>query len=311
VSKVSILGGGAAEEPLEPEIKAAIDAYRPRTPDAAERWPRLAELTQRLVAASRPSSPIVARVWMWRVVALLTWAEDMGLPLDPGVLFAPAVVDRFCAMRATERERSGTRSHLRQIGRVVAPDRWPAPDPVFSRRSYVAPYSAEEIDELFQAAGLLSTSLLRKFLRNLLVLGLGCGVVGAEAIEVVGDDVHMNETTVVVSVNGRVVPCRWEYEEALWKAAKAVGAQHLVGPRLDRRIDVVREQFRKAGCEVALSSNRLRLTWLVRQLSDVVPVHVILKGAGLTSAHPFDRCLPFLPEVEDDSYLRWLRGDAR
>ena len=309
MSEGSIVGGSTAEEPLAFEIEATIDGYRPRTGVAPERWPHLAEPTRQAVRKARPGSPTEARVLMWCVLAFHIWAEDMGLALDPALLFTSANIDRFCGMRAGDRERAGRRSHLRRIGRMVAPDRWPAPEPVFTRRSQAAPYSAEDIEGLFAAARQLPTLLLRTFLNNLLVLGVGCGIVGSEVVRIVGDDVYMLGDAVVVSVNGRAVPCRWEYEEALWNAARAVGAGPLVGRRLDRRIEAVRVKLRQAGSDLTVSSNRLRLTWLVHQLRAGAPIPVVLKGAGVTSMHAVERCLPFLDQIGDESYVSWLRGD--
>ncbi|MDA8039272.1 MAG: hypothetical protein M0Z69_08960 [Actinomycetota bacterium] len=261
-----------------------------------------------LTRAAAPGSVSMARILSGRIAKFWIWAEDTGLPLDPSRLFTPVNVDRFCTMRVSPASQRSVQAHLRRVGRKVAPDRWPARAPRFNRRAHQAPYSQEEVGALFEAARSLRTRTQREFVNNLLLCSLGCGLNGTEMTEVRGTDVRMERGAVLVHVAGRTVPCRQEYEEALWQAASAIGGGHLVAPRLDRRLAIVRGVFAKAGFEVPISTIRLRMTWLVQQLTDEVPILVLLRGAGIKSMSGLDAARRFVPEMDDEAYISWLRG---
>jgi hypothetical protein len=56
------------------------------------------------------------------------------------------------------------------------------------------------------------------------------------------------------------------------------------------------------------NSQRMRATWVVYHLTNATPLKLLLKAAGITTAHALVRFTVFVPEVDDVEARRILRG---
>ena len=149
------------------------------------------------------------------VAQLAVWADLLGQPLDPEVLFHPETIDRFIAegcAHLSDGTRLNYRTHLWKIGAAVLGRALFPPKSLPLKRSAVsAPYSDAEVIELVSWARGLPTSHMRRNAQVLLAAGLGAGLTSREITSLVGTDVHRHDDRVVVEVPGlkpRRVPLR-------------------------------------------------------------------------------------------------------
>ena len=98
-------------------VPAAVVAWQPRTvgPDAAD-------FARRAVAGCGPLAPGRTKNLLWATAQLGAFAEEVGLELDPRVVLAEAVLERFIAVACRSRSaasRRTLRTKLRFVARRV------------------------------------------------------------------------------------------------------------------------------------------------------------------------------------------------
>lgn len=188
----------------------------------------------------------------------------------------------------------------------------PANQPKLSRRPHLDPYTTEECESLVRLATCMRTEHQRRVCEGTLLLGFGCGLTGNEIVAVHKHDVTKRDGIVVVEVSGRSVACRADFEDRLWTLAETAGDGNLVGiNRLENMINALNKRATESGHDVALRLVRLRTTWLVRVLSDGVPIPVVMKAAGLSSVHAIHDALRHVPKTDATTAHRLLRGGKR
>lgn len=172
-------------------------------------------------------------------------------------------------------------------------------------RGRSVPYGDVELAALLAAATTVRSTKQRANLTALLALGLGAGLVGAEATIRCGRDIidHPASTPqapiVAVNTSHGPVPVHAAFVPHLRRAAARAGeAGYLTGGGTNRR-NRASELATSLGNAnphlVRLSSTRLAATWRAVHLVRGVPTADILALSGLTSAAALDDLLAYLP----------------
>lgn len=298
---------------LDPQVVAAIEAYRPQgLPEA--RWAELRRMYLRLVYGARPVSANSARNLSTAIVGFLAWVADRpgraDGPLTLGELLTPRLVEAWqAASTAPDSAKSAARSAVRRALRSLDPSGGPTR---LAHQPVAAPYDAQRCADLVRLARNQPTPARRRELSALVALGLGAGLDGGDQREVTADDVAEQTlpdgtTVLVVTVRGRrprVVPVRRRCQPLLAEALAAHRAARLpkgtplLGGSASRRnvtTPVLDRAVTATGTGVDIEVNRLRSTWLVAALAAPVPLAALLTAAGLSTARTLTDLLPYVP----------------
>jgi integrase len=181
-----------------------------------------------------PGTAARAKALLFAAGRLAAFGERVGVELEPGMLLAPATVERF--IRAGCRDvspatRRTLRTNLRALAR--ARERYPQPAPVaLSRERAKPPYSAVQIAGYLRLAAAQPTVRRRMRTAALVCLGAGAGVIASELRHLRGCDVTERSGGVLVRVGGRrarSVPVLAGYQQPLLEAARFAGAGMICG----------------------------------------------------------------------------------
>jgi hypothetical protein len=219
------------------------------------------------------------------------WAEAIGQPVDPGVLFHPDFIDRFVT-EGCAHLRSGTqlnyRRDLRTIGTQVLGRSIYPPRPLPLRRDeLLAPYSTREVTALVAWCRGLPTAQFRDNTIAIVALGVGAGLKNQEMSKLVGDDVVADGDGVVIDVIGsraRKVPVRKDWAALIHTRAIEVGARPFLFPGRTRITRCQLSNFVERcprGDAPKLDTQRLRNTWIVDQLSQNTHLSILAEAAGV------------------------------
>jgi len=254
-----------------------------------EVWQQVETFVRASVGQAEPGAVYEARRLMNVVAQLATWADRLGLPLEPRVVFHPDTVDRF-AREACAHLQTGTqlnyRTMLRAVGAsVLGPPLYPPRPLPLWRSALAAPYSPAEVSRLLAWCRGLPTARFRNNIAVLLALGLGGGLTSDEVCQLRGDDIVRDELGVVIRVSrgsGRDVPVlrRWEDEVA------AIGARAGSGIVFLPHVDITKRKVPNfvSRCPKddapTLNMIRLRVTWLVHHISAGTNIVVLTQASG-------------------------------
>ena len=123
-------------------MSGTIRRFRPSdVPDDV--WHRVESLVRDAVTEVAPEAPFRAINYLTVVAQLAVWADRIGIPLDPEVLFHPETIDRFliegCA-HLTDGSRINYRTHLWKVGAaVLGQDLFPQRPLSLQRSAVLAP----------------------------------------------------------------------------------------------------------------------------------------------------------------------------
>lgn len=158
-----------------------------------------------------------------------------------------------------------------------------------------APYADGEVAELRIWSAIQQESR-REPARILLALGIGAGLTASELCAVAASDISSDASWVEVSgTRPRVVHVEEEWRDPL------LGALHITnGPIFQSNVrwypnkisDFVRTT---RGDQLRPKPQRMRATWLVRRMTDGIPVQDLLYAAGVKSLDALARFERFLP----------------
>ncbi|WP_461067908.1 hypothetical protein [Streptomyces pseudoechinosporeus] len=136
---------------LSSEISGRIRDYCPRLPH--RRWAPVADQVRATVTAAAPATCYETRRLLYAVGRLAVWADQQGLPRDPGVWLRTETIDAFVLSGCTGLDGSTvqtcrtwlrrTREALVWIQRGEAP-----PVRISSRRNPQPPYDKGELARL-------------------------------------------------------------------------------------------------------------------------------------------------------------------
>jgi integrase len=299
-----------SSEGSAPPASVAIAAYAPGSLSA-----RAARFAREVVARAAPGSVARARALLFAAGRLAGFGERMGLELEPGVLLAEAVIERFvlvgCDGLAPASART-LRTNLRALARAL--ERYPLPVPTpLPRERAKRPYSPAEIDGYLRLARALSTERRRMRASALVCLGAGAGVIAGELRHVRGSDVVARAGGVLVLVSGRrarSVPVLAGYRGPLLQAAAFAGERFIVGGREPGRRNLTDELCRALSDDRSLprlESGRLRSTWLVA-CAERIGLGAFMQAAGISCSQRLGDLANRLPHASEAELVALLGG---
>ncbi len=256
------------------------------------------------------------------VTYFLAWAHGEGLSLDLEQVFIPAHVERYCAtaLRHLSTETQSTRrGYLRRVARACtkkAP--WPPPPKPFANNHTIQPpYSAEEVEALWAAAGSQATDHRERVATAMLTLGLGAGVKPGEMLAVTAETVkaHPHDPRlVVILLENRVAPVRTQYVDHLLDLCDRYPDGPLIGMHKETAKDPLGALRQNVEWPewLAFRPARLRTTWMADVLAQDLRISEFMTIAGTVSSKSLEVIAPYVAQrIERDEYLFAAAGLVR
>lgn len=272
------------------------DTYEPLLP--AKDWTLIRPFVLCVVTDVEPVLPYPRAAIINAVTHHVDWCvSTAGLPQSRDDLFRRDVIGAAVAMMPTRQSstRGRRRSILLRVGEALGTIPVPPPLPPLAAASPSAPYTANEIDEVFRWANIQSEKDLPSSLA-LVSLGLGAGLPTRDLAGVRGRDVA--EDGAFVQLKDRRVPVIEDWPEELAELARRAADRNttLFRPGVAWSKNVVTVFVaRSFGSGMRPSTQRMRATWLVHHLSIGTPMQDLLSAAGLQSMDALVRYERFLP----------------
>ena len=281
---------------------ARVNAYVPADPHARPH----AGLVRDLALSAQPQDETDAAEFLTALAGHAAWLSATGQPVTAETLLDPDRALRWVVVGLADLSAGTTANYRSRIARVAAANgardtRVPlhASDPADT-------YTRREEDALLSWAASQRTPRMRDDLLTLTGCGFGLGLPTGEITDAVGLDITTRPDGVVTcTVRGerpRVVPARERYRALLTDLAAAAGPAHLLRPEAPGRggknsVSNLVARAREGGDPnlPVLTPQRMRATWLARQLHAGVRVDAVMAAAGLDSAAVLDRYLRRLP----------------
>lgn len=295
-----------------------ISEYTPAIP--AGDWTHIEGFVRAAVAEAQPNTVYAARDLLISVTGLTYWCwQTACVPVEREVVFDRAQIEEYIASGCPSM-RPGSRGNRRSqlfrvaeqlVGTQTATRRLaplPASDPA-------APYVAAEIAMLRSWCAGQPTQRMRNDAAVLVALGAGAGLAVEDLIDVRIGDVTSDDEGVVVTVRGgrrpRTVPVLVEWEALLAGAVDGRddtdGFAFRPGRTTTHKNAVSNFVAKTTGVGVRPSSQRLRVTWIVRHLAAGTPVAALIGAAGVESLEALTRYVRFVPALDAATVRRRLR----
>ena len=275
---------------------AASDAYDPHLPE--DDWARVRAFVLAVVAEVEPALPYPSASILNAVAHHVDWCVNIaGLPLARHDLFRRDVIAAAVAvMPTTQTSTKGRRrSLLLRVGEALGVIPATPALPPLSAANPSAPYTGNEIDEVYRWASMQSDKDHPSALA-LISLGLGAGLPTRDLAGVRAQDVRADGGA--VALKDRVVPVLDEWADELAALARQASdpSSSLFRPTVQWSKNVVTVFVgRSLGSGMRPSTQRMRATWLVHHLSTGMPMQDLLSAAGLQSMDALVRYERFLP----------------
>ncbi len=285
---------------MTPEVRARIDAYRPRA--APDGWDAVADMVRDRVGACEPSTPEMAARLLSAAAGLALWADHNAVPAGPEVVFSDASLERYCAtaLAGTAGSVATIRSRLRRLRDAGQPK----PTPTISRSAARPPYTPDELAGLWRLASAQPTVQRRRRALSVICLSAGAGCSSADLRHVDAESIVDDpEGPTFVNIGGprpRRVPVLAGFDVALVALAEGVCGP-LVAPDPTSRnfsshlVDDIDGGEDLPRLEVA----RLRHTWLVCLLDAWVPTAAIMTLAGVKTTRILEELLPYCHQCRE------------
>jgi len=224
------------------------------------------------------------------------WAHVVsGLPLEREFLFRRDVIAVAVQQLPMKSDASlgRRRAILLRVAEALGVSERAMPPLYGSEPS--APYAAQEIAELRVWSAVQEESR-RGSARVLLALGIGAGLTSSELCGVTSSDISSDASWIEVSgPRARAVQVEAEWRDALR------GALHITdGPIFQPNVrwypNKISDYVRSTrGDQLRPKPQRMRATWLLRRMTDGIPVQDLLYAAGVKSLDALARFERFLP----------------
>ena len=257
-----------------------------------------------------PATANRAKAFLFASSRIASFAQRVGLALDPSVVLHPSVIERFSSEGdMSPATRRTLRTNLRALEeRVRAKEPHPAPLP---RERAKAPYTREEIASYLRLADAQPTALRRGRAQALICLGAGAGLIGGELRRVRGSDVLVRSGGVLVSVAGRrprTVPVLRTYHDRLLSTARTFGDSYLVSGRNPDSNNVTNPLIRAMSASTdlpRLETPRLRSTWLVC-VAEAIGLRAFMDAAGVSCSQRLGDLVSYLDPPREDQMVALL-----
>ena len=238
--------------------------------------------------------------------------EEHGLELRADLIFAPALINRYCTTKFRKEGTGGTyRSVLLAISAAVLPNSGPKLT-AMHKRTIQAPYTSSEMRAHALWARGQKTALARH--RGMLLVGFcaGAGLQPGELRTLNRSDVSIDDAGVVVRVRGsnpRLVPMLREWEDWAEFAVNGYPATELLwgGPHPGGGKNMV-SQFTARTMGIAPTPARLQATWITTHLMLGTPVKELIRAGGMTRFENLDQYLTYVQPAPMAEHRTMLRG---
>jgi integrase len=292
--------------------------YAPKIP--TDHWEAIGDFVRACMVDTNPSAMNTARHAIGTVTKLVHWAWQLGYELDRNVIFERFVIEEFitvgCPKTWSEGTRRNARAQLFTVGSVLI-----GPSANIRRLTPLGgdspsrPYDANEIVALRSWAKSQTTPRRRRAATMLLALALGAGLKVEDLVPLRVRDIAVTDGFVVVNVTGkhpRQVTVMAEWESDLLEAISQLSPETYVFMESRKGTistkNMINSFLSYPNGGVKPNSQRMRATWVVYHLTNATPLKLLLKAAGITTAHALVRFTVFVPEVDDVEARRILRG---
>ena len=183
-----------------------------------------------------------------------------------------------------------------------------------NRRQVSTPYSADELEQLWDDALHQSTPARHRAGQALIALGAGAGLDGRWSTRVGAEDVVCQGPLVLERVGepaARVVPVLARWEEVVVKLAASAGDQYLVGGRSQskNRAGNLAGAFQVGRGHPPLSGARLRASWLLHTKAAGTRLPELADAAGLQGVTVLSDLLSYVTRHDAAEAARMLRGE--
>lgn len=289
-----------------PTVADIVERFLPENEEARTAWAGSlgAEIGHRVAVLTDDAER--AQDLLAAASVLASWATTIiGLPLTTSALLRETTIERWAAAmrdQISDASIASLRSRLRALARNRTPGGRAR------GRAVALGYSDEDLARLISARHALTKSDQRIFDVHW-CLGLGAGASGSEALSAAPSQVICAGEVVALRLGARVVPVDHRCLDRL-EALRAAHADEATLSGLRRaRSEDPRQRISDA-CGVSLDPARLRATWLMRRLTDGVPLDVLTTAAGASIAKLNELCaaLPPRPPAEQ---LAWHANRLR
>lgn len=306
--------------PLPPDIAEYVATYVPRDTSSAV-WAVIKAVVLDILARYEPKAGALesAKQRLVALTAYVAWAHGLGYDLDRETLLDNERVEAFAnsADGVSKTTAANYRSRLRGIVKKVNPSGTGSTATVqVAHRKMKPPYDPRQKATIVRIARTQPNETTGRQLRACVGLGLGAGLDSSDIKPLLVDHViDLGQDGIRVEVPGdraRTVWVRREHEALVRSSILGLRpGQPVVGVSTGRK-NVAAKIFEQAvivGDAPHFEQSRMRTTWLAELLMSNVPLPVIMKAAGLTSARSLTEIVQFL-DVDLAATDRQLRGDA-
>lgn len=301
---------GVTDMGTRDELRDAALQYAPRSMSATD-WAQVRDFTQSVtiehVLPTEPDRATLRLTILAVAQAARVTLHQVGEELTYTDVFDPLVVEFVVSQTGlSDRAKGVRRSLLYRLGRELNPN-WPFDDgtTTYGYKAPDAPYTEQEQHFFTQWAQWLSTDYQRDGATLTLALGLGAGLRDGEMARLRGSDVTPHaDGCITITDHGprttdhgyrdtapRDVPVLAEREQFVRDAAHGAGTNGLVlwpnrAHATTESVAAIASRIGKPPA-VALDTRRLRTTWIVGHLHNLVPEPVICQAAGLADLQHF------------------------
>ena len=305
---------------LDPDISAKIVRYQPKAPPPA--WEGIAPLVRSVVAATVTQVPYDVDRLLHVMTSLALWAEDNGLERQPDMWLRNETIDTFVLSLIGKMKPSSVRTYRTWLLRIRDALAWSERGEATPARLKATPqphqpYTAVELAGLRHWAWHLREQQRRDALA-LMALGAGYGLTPKEVAATCGSHLRRagREGPLLHTGVDRDVTlaARAAWEEVAAGLAEEAGGGYLFRPGRSSQyaknlISSWTGGHRPIGLP-PLSAGRLRATWIVDLMKSRIDHDLIAKAAGLGSAASLARYQHFVPDLDQATGVRLLRGSA-
>ncbi|KQR49148.1 hypothetical protein ASF87_10155 [Microbacterium sp. Leaf161] len=279
-----------------------VDEYTPNLP--TEDWLRVQQVVKDIVRDVAGILPYSLAAVTNAVAHHVDWCVNVaGFPMAKESLFRRDVIAYAVDLMPTSSPstRGRQRAILLRTGETLGTvDALPPLTPL-SAAQPSAPYTPAEVEDLCGWAEFQNSVARQSSARALLCLGLGAGLPTRDLCRIRAFDVGPGgEHVHVGGAQPRTVPVTPNWAPALNEIAQHTTDQSATlfrpGTRWHANIVTVFVE-RSSGLSVRPTTQRMRVTWIVEQLTRGTPMHTLLHAAGVKSMDALVRYEKFLPHI--------------
>ncbi|WP_421735697.1 hypothetical protein [Cellulomonas sp.] len=299
------------------DLRAATAGYRPNGA-GRDTWDEIGPFVRDAVVNGACTSLSGTYVTLRAMTSFVVWARGLGMPLDKEVILDEATVERFVATGMPGMN-NGTRatyaSTLRRVGKAWTVRAYWSPDaPRFPHTRLAPPFTAAEIDRLWDVAATQQTPGRSRGALALMSLAWGAGLKAHEVAAVRAEHVEVRGDVVLVHVGGaraRTVPVLPRAHAALLNLCSDypdrqlfadITASRTAASQVSRHIEIPPRA-------PAMDSPRLRTTWFVALLNAGLRLSEVFAYSGMQSTSGLRDILRYIERREDavvfDDIARW------